>query len=85
MLAEWKRPRFRRSMTDYQLRMKKATAGSWGQWQEIGPMAAAAQSVVIHSVEPGMTYEVEIRARNDRIAGPPASGTVTIPEAPAPP
>ena len=79
VLVEWKRPRFRR-LTRYQLRMKKADARSWGRWQEVGPVEEIANSVIIHSVEPGVTYEVEVRARNHQVAGPPAAGTVTIPE-----
>ncbi len=85
VLAEWQRPKHLGllAMTNYQLRMKKASHGSWGRWLEVGPIEAT-RSAVIHSVEPGMTYEIEVRARNDRTASPPASGTVTIPKSPAP-
>lgn len=94
VLAEWQRPKHLGlfAMTNYQLRMRKAnsrswgrwlekaSSPSWGRWLEIGAIEATDQSIVIHGVEPGVTYEIEVRARNDRSAGPPASGTVTIPE-----
>ena len=86
VLVEWKPPRFvdRVRMTRYQLRMKREGSRQWGRWQEVGPVKAAASSVVIHSVDPGSTYEIQVRARNDRIAGPSARSAVTIPGAPPP-
>lgn len=84
VLVEWKRPKLGYYMTNYQLRMRKGDSAQWGRWQEVGSIGPAASFVFIHSVDPGATYEVEVRTRNDRIAGLPASGTVTIPEPPAP-
>lgn len=87
VLVEWKRPKHLGRplpVTNYQLRMKKANARAWGRWLEIGPIEAKNQSIVIHSVEPGVTYEIEVRGRNHLVPGRPASGTVTIPSSPAP-
>ena len=92
VVATWKRPQaiHHLHLAQYELRMRKDApqcrgveqqpcAYAWGDWQAAGPIVATRSSVTIYNVDPGTTYEVEVRARNDRAVSRPTRARVTIP------
>ena len=98
VVATWKRPQaiHHLHLAQYELRMRKDApqcrgvgqrpcAYAWGDWQAAGPIVATRSSITIYNVDPGTTYEVEVRARNDRAVSRPTRARVTIPASANPP
>ena len=92
VVATWKRPQaiHHLHLAQYELRMRKDApqcrdqgqqpcAYAWGDWQAAGPIVASRSSITIYNVDPGTTYEVEVRARNDRAVSSATRASVTIP------
>lgn len=86
VVATWKRPQaiYDPHLARYELRMRK-DAYAWGEWQPAGAIVAGRSSITIYNVDPGTTYEVEVRARNGRATSRPTSARVTIPGSAKPP